>query len=132
MDSNISPWREGAGYIAEGELRGDRQGSQKFGGVPKVRIHLPPAESRCKPGFLSVLGRKPAAQPDIDLKKQMRNAFPGAPKTEVGEVIVRATFIGGDLSVEPNSETRIGVDEGVHLTRTMLTSMSLVHAFANR
>src|ERR1700730_8651968 len=56
-------------------------------GGPKVRILLPPAESRCKPGFLSVLGRKPAAQPDIDLKKQMRNAFPGAPKTEVGEVI---------------------------------------------
>ena len=103
-----------------------------FHRVPMVRIHVPPAESRCKHGFLSVLGRKPAAQPDIDLKKQMRDAFPGAPKTEVGEVIVRATFIGGDLSVEPNSETRIGVDEGVHLTRTMLTSMSLVHAFANR
>jgi hypothetical protein len=26
----ISPWREGAGYIAEGELRGDRQGSLKI------------------------------------------------------------------------------------------------------
>jgi hypothetical protein len=26
----ISPWRDGAGYIAEGELRGDRRGSQKF------------------------------------------------------------------------------------------------------
>ena len=63
-----------------------------------------------------MLGRKPAAQPDIDLKKQMRNAFPGAPKTEVGEVIVRATFIGGDLSAEQNSETRIGLDEGVQLT----------------
>ena len=43
-----------------------------------------------------------------------------------------AVAVGGDLSAEPNSETWIGLDEGVHLTRTMLTSMSLVHAFANR
>src|SRR5580704_5731475 len=65
---------------------------------------------------LAGLGRKPAAQPDIDLEKQMRDAFPSAPKTEVGEVIVRATFIGGDLSAEQNSETRIGLDEGVQPT----------------
>jgi len=65
---------------------------------------------------LAGLGRKPAAQPDIDLEKQMRDAFPGTPKTEVGEMIVRATFIGGDLSAEQNSKTRIGLDEGVQLT----------------
>ena len=32
-------------YIAEGELRGDRRAAKKFGGVPMVRIHLPPADS---------------------------------------------------------------------------------------
>ena len=32
-------------YIAEGELRGDRRGSQKILRVPMVRIHLPPAGS---------------------------------------------------------------------------------------
>ena len=56
------------------------------------------------------LGRKPAAQPDIDLEKQMCDAFPGASKTQVGEVVVRAPFIGGDLSAEQNSEAWIGLD----------------------
>ena len=33
-------------YIAEGDLRGDRDGRpKKFDGVPMVRIHLPPAAS---------------------------------------------------------------------------------------
>jgi hypothetical protein len=53
---------------------------------------------------LTRLCRKPAAQPDIDLEKQMRDAFSGAPKTEVGEMVVRASFIGRDLSAEQNSE----------------------------
>ena len=33
------------------------------------------------------------AQPHIDLEKQMRDAFPGAKKTEVGEVVVCATSL---------------------------------------
>ncbi len=49
------------------------------------------------------LGRKPAAKPDIDLEKQMCDALPSASKTEVGKVVVRARFIGGDLSAQEDS-----------------------------
>lgn len=44
---------------------------------------------------LAWLDRKPATEPDIDLEKQMRDALPGAAKTEVSEVVVRTRFIGG-------------------------------------
>jgi len=44
---------------------------------------------------LAWLDRKPATEPDIDLEKQMRDALPGAAKTEIGEVVVRTRFIGG-------------------------------------
>ena len=53
---------------------------------------------------LTRFGRKPAAKPVIDFKKQMRDAFPSAAKTEVGEVVVCRRLIGGDLAAEQNSE----------------------------
>jgi hypothetical protein len=35
-------------YIAEGELEGSTGQPKKFCGVPMIRIHLPPAESRVR------------------------------------------------------------------------------------
>src|SRR6516162_6610092 len=46
----------------------------------------------------------------------MRDAFSGASKTEVGEVVVCARLIGGDLPAEQNSEAWVGLDNVVQLT----------------
>src|SRR5271169_1836678 len=45
----------------------------------------------------------------------MRDAFPGAAKTEVGEMVVRTRLIGGDLAAEQDSEAWIGLDNDVQL-----------------
>jgi hypothetical protein len=41
--------------------------------------------------------------PHIDLKKQMCDALPGASKTEIGKVVVRARRIGSDLPAQQKS-----------------------------
>jgi hypothetical protein len=64
---------------------------------------------------LTRLDRKPAAKSDVDLEKQMRDAFPGAAKTEVGEMVVRTRLIRSDLAAEQDGETWIGLDNDVQL-----------------
>ena len=62
---------------------------------------------------LAALGRKPAANSDVELKEEMRDAMPGVPKTDVGEMVMRARLIGGDLAAKQDGETRIGLDNDV-------------------
>ena len=64
---------------------------------------------------LAALGRKPAANSDVELKEEMRDAMPGVPKTDVGEMVMRARLIGGDLAAKQDGETRIGLDNDVQL-----------------
>jgi len=57
---------------------------------------------------LTVLGRKPAPNSDVELKYEMRYALPGVAKADIGEVVMRARLIGGDLATQQDRETRIG------------------------
>jgi len=61
------------------------------------------------------IDRKTAANPDVELEEQMRDALPGASQTEVCQVIVGARLIGADLSAEQSSEAWIGLDDDIQL-----------------
>ena len=64
---------------------------------------------------LAALGRKPAANSDVELEDEMCDALSGVPKTDIGEVVMRARLIGGDLAAKQDGETRIGLDNDVQL-----------------
>jgi hypothetical protein len=64
---------------------------------------------------LTLLGRKPAANSHVEFEDEMRDALPGVPKTDIGEVVMRARFIGGDLATQQDRETRIVLDDNVQL-----------------
>jgi hypothetical protein len=78
-----------------------------FPAEPMVRILFPPAkslrtilgEAQCSTNLalaerqlnsLTLLGRKPAANSHVEFEDEMRDALPGVPKTDIGEVVVRA------------------------------------------
>jgi hypothetical protein len=65
---------------------------------------------------LTRLGRKPAAYPHIDLKQETGDALPCASQAKVGEMIVRARLIAGDLAAQQNSEAWFAFDDRVQLT----------------
>src|SRR5208337_321703 len=46
------------------------------------------------------LDRETAANPDIKLQEQMRDALPGVSKADIGEVVMRARLICHDLAAE--------------------------------
>ena len=47
---------------------------------------------------LTAFGRKPAANSDVELEDEMCDALSGVPKTDIGEMVMRARLIGGDLA----------------------------------
>ena len=65
---------------------------------------------------LTRLGRKPAAYPHIDLEQETGNALPCPSQPKVGEMIVGARPIAGDLAAEQNSQAWIAFDDRVQLT----------------
>ena len=65
---------------------------------------------------LTRLGRKPAAYPHIDLEQETGDALPRPSQPKVGEMIVGARLIGGDLAAEQNSEAWIAFDDRIQLT----------------
>jgi hypothetical protein len=66
---------------------------------------------------LTRLGRKPAAHPHLDLKQETGNALSCASQAKVGEVIVGARLIRGDLAAEQNGEAWVAFDDCLQLTR---------------
>jgi len=64
---------------------------------------------------LTALGRKPLANPDLELEKEMCDALPGVPQTDIGQVVMRPRLIGGDLTTQQDRETRIGLDDDFQL-----------------
>jgi hypothetical protein len=65
---------------------------------------------------LTRLGRKPAAYPHIDLEQETGDALSCRSQPKVGEMIVGARRIAGDLAAEQNSEAWIAFDDRVQLT----------------
>jgi len=47
---------------------------------------------------LAALGRKQLANPDVKLEKEMCDALPGVPQTDICQVVMRPRLIGGDLT----------------------------------
>ena len=66
---------------------------------------------------LTRLGRKPAAYPHIDLKQETGDAAPRLTQPKIGEMIVSARLIAGDLAAEQNSEAWIAFDDCIQLAR---------------
>jgi len=65
---------------------------------------------------LTRLGRKPAAYPHIDLEQETGDALPCPSQPKVGEMIVGACLIAGDLAAEQNREAWIAFDDCVQPT----------------
>jgi hypothetical protein len=64
---------------------------------------------------LAALGWKPLANPDVELEKEMCDALPSVPETDIGQVVMRPRLIGGDLTTQQDRETRIGLHDDVQL-----------------
>ena len=65
---------------------------------------------------LTRLGGKPTAYPHIDLKQETGDAAPRLTQPKIGEMIVSARLIAGDLAAEQNSEAWIAFDDRVQLS----------------